>query len=417
MISYQGAARDLQEPPEIDLMDVWVIHILELVPQHLQKQAGMIKELLEEMQDNYLLSMKKATVDFVLSDPDGTYRKKGAVSPHKEELKTMSCKESFQTARNTLSKKLHTYKPSMIALVHLWDISYRHLRLVDVQKIGQRNEPIDLLKFQQIAMKDVAIAKDKLLTVWLPEVQNIFCQGGELKLLPSITHKAQFEEFFSCTGILMSTQLQQLVLASMQDYTNLLCKSPTSIRAYEHAGIFLRLKAKNGSIVFEPAIDDFEAILTNVYDTMVRTVEAVPRVETKLYSLKEGKKNLNAVILDEVIEREKQRVRAELAQHSLALLEQVRLFDRHSALVTQQAEAELEEFLSQEHSFEEFVYEVSRQKSCIKDVELTSQKVFRLGMFEVHCEDLISFLVKQVQALVNKTLSHMTNALNEDNKR
>uniref|UniRef100_A0A8C4QMM7 Uncharacterized protein n=1 Tax=Eptatretus burgeri TaxID=7764 RepID=A0A8C4QMM7_EPTBU len=348
------------------MKDVWVIHILELVPQHLQKQAGMIKELLEEMQDNYLLSMKKATVDFVLSDPDGTYRKKGAVSPHKEELKTMSCKESFQTARNTLSKKLHTYKPSMIALVHLWDISYRHLRLVDVQKIGQRNEPIDLLKFQQIAMKDVAIAKDKLLTVWLPEVQNIFCQGGELKLLPSITHKAQFEEFFSCTGILMSTQLQQLVLASMQDYTNLLCKSP------------------------------------------------------------EGKKNLNAVILDEVIEREKQRVRAELAQHSLALLEQVRLFDRHSALVTQQAEAELEEFLSQEHSFEEFVYEVSRQKSCIKDVELTSQKdggkqdkkkVFRLGMFEVHCEDLISFLVKQVQALVNKTLSHMTNALNEDNKR
>uniref|UniRef100_UPI00358E354F dynein axonemal heavy chain 7-like n=1 Tax=Myxine glutinosa TaxID=7769 RepID=UPI00358E354F len=399
------------------MKEVWVIHILELVPQHLKKWADMIKELLEEMQDEYLFSMKKATVDFVLSDPDGTHQKKGAVYPHREELKTTFWKESFQTARNTLSKKLHTYKPSMIALVLLWDSSYRKLRLVDVQEMRQRNESIDLLKFQQIAMKDIAIAKDKLLTLWLPEVQNIFRQGKEQKLVPSITNKAQFEEFFRCTGILMSTQLQQLALVSMEDYTNLLCKSPTSIRAYEHAGLFLRLKTKNGSIMFEPEIADFEAILTNVYDTMVRAIEALPRVETKLYSLKEGKKTLNAVILDEVIETEKQRVRAELAQHSLTLMEHVRLFDRHSALVTQQAEAELQEFLNQEHSFEEFVHEVLRQKSRINDVELTSQKVFRLGMFEVHCEDLISLLVKQVQVLVNKTLSHMSNSLYEANKQ
>lgn len=58
----------------------------------------------------------------------------------------------------------------------------------------------------------------------------------------------------------------------------------TSTRAYEHSGFILRLILEGDKITFEPPFDDFEVVLLNVYDVIVKASVVVPRVETKLYS-------------------------------------------------------------------------------------------------------------------------------------
>ena len=58
----------------------------------------------------------------------------------------------------------------------------------------------------------------------------------------------------------------------------------TSIRAFEHSGFILRLILEDTKIIFEPSIEDFEIVLLNLYDVMVKASGVVPRVETKLYS-------------------------------------------------------------------------------------------------------------------------------------
>ena len=57
-----------------------------------------------------------------------------------------------------------------------------------------------------------------------------------------------------------------------------------STRAYEHSGFILRLILENTEIKYEPSFKDFEIVLLNVYDVMIKSVGIVPRVETKLYS-------------------------------------------------------------------------------------------------------------------------------------
>lgn len=57
-----------------------------------------------------------------------------------------------------------------------------------------------------------------------------------------------------------------------------------SVRAYEHPGFVLKLILKQNKIIFEPDFKDFEVALLTVYDTMVKCVSLVPRVETQLYS-------------------------------------------------------------------------------------------------------------------------------------
>ena len=57
-----------------------------------------------------------------------------------------------------------------------------------------------------------------------------------------------------------------------------------SMRAYEHSGFVLRLILDGSSIKYEPDFGDFEVVLLNVFDVMIKAVGVVPRIETKLYS-------------------------------------------------------------------------------------------------------------------------------------
>ena len=52
----------------------------------------------------------------------------------------------------------------------------------------------------------------------------------------------------------------------------------------EHPGFVMRLVIDGDAIKFEPDFNDFEIVLINVYDVMLKAVTIVPRVETKLYS-------------------------------------------------------------------------------------------------------------------------------------
>ncbi len=57
-----------------------------------------------------------------------------------------------------------------------------------------------------------------------------------------------------------------------------------STRVHEHPGFIVRLILDGSAIRYEPDFSDFQVVLLNVYDVIVKTVGVVPRVETKLYA-------------------------------------------------------------------------------------------------------------------------------------
>lgn len=64
---------------------------------------------------------------------------------------------------------------------------------------------------------------------WFPEVQTIFYQGNKRKQVPSNQEQEKLESFFNCAATLMTENLQQLTLLSIDDYTDLLCQPPVSL--------------------------------------------------------------------------------------------------------------------------------------------------------------------------------------------
>lgn len=59
-------------------------------------------------------------------------------------------------------------------------------------------------------------------------MQKIFYQSNKKKQIPSYTSTAKLEAFFRCAATLMTRQLQQLLLQSIQDFTDLIVQPAVS---------------------------------------------------------------------------------------------------------------------------------------------------------------------------------------------
>nr|XP_033800562.1 dynein heavy chain 7, axonemal [Geotrypetes seraphini] len=391
--------------------DSWLQNVLDLVPSHLKGYTEIIYELSDEMREDYLLSVKKAIVDFVLKDPRLKEEdKKQDIPEHRIELEIVPkpWKKSFLSNYSFIRENLHSINPTMAAVLDLWQSSFGTLRLLDVEEFHDREEAMELSVFQNIAMKHIDGAKEKLLKEWFPEVQNIYYQGNKRKLIPSSNNNAKITSFFNCAATLMNEQLQNLTLLSMQDFTDLIVQSPDSVRTFEHPGFIMRLILDNGSVTFEPEVSDFEIVLLNVYDVMLKAVNLIPRVETKLFTEWPGSKvNLKPIILDEIVEEHKRKVKEVVANDSILPQEHLKLFDKYSFLITKQADLDVDQFLTEEHTFEETMKEVLRYQNLAEEIQYDSRKYIRLGMYELHCDELIRALAKRSEAICGKLITKM----------
>eukprot|EP00058_Branchiostoma_floridae_P012957 XP_002598445.1 hypothetical protein BRAFLDRAFT_83261 [Branchiostoma floridae] len=394
--------------------DSWLDHVLSLVPDKLKHLDELIENLSDEMREDYLLSVKKAIVDFVLRDPrEKDDDKKEEVLEHRAELDVVPkpWNRSYLSALAAMQQDLNITNPTMLAVLDLWHVSFGNLRLVDIEEFHRRPDSMELSVFQNLVMKHIESAKEKLLKKWFPEVQNIYYQGNKRKQVPNNHNGRKLEMFFNCAATLMTSHLQSLALSSIQDYTDLLCQPPTSIRAYEHPGFVMRLILDNVSIKFEPDFKDFEIVLLNVFDVMIKAVNVVPRSGNR------SKATLKPVILDEILDNAKEKVKEIIAAESTGPNQHLRNFDKYQYLVNKQAEQDVDQFLAETHSFPEYAQEVKKYQDLIDDITYNSRKVIRLGMFELHCDELIRGLAKRAETLMNKLLQRMSRDHQEANRK
>ncbi|XP_025904004.1 dynein heavy chain 7, axonemal [Nothoprocta perdicaria] len=392
----------------------WLDHVLALIPPRLKVLEESIHLLSDEMKEDYLLSVKKSIVDFVLRDPreKDEDKKKVFLPPHRAEIEVVPkpWSKSFLSAYSYIKENLHAVNPTILAVLHLWESSFRDLRLIDTAIFRNKQGAAELSSFQIKAMREIGNSKVILSRKWFPEVQNIFYQGNRKKQIPSSANSVALASFFSCAATLMTRQLENLLLYSIQDFTDLIVQPAKSVLAYEHPGFILRLILENDCIKFEPNFSDCEDILLNVYTVMIKALSDIPRVETKLFSKwpkDDAAKVLKPVILDEVLDEHRKRIREEIVKESAAPMEHLKLYDKYSFLVKKQADRDIEKFLTQKHTFEEITREITKYNELSKEIQYTCRKYLRLGMFELHCDELINALANRADNISGKIIAKM----------
>jgi len=390
----------------------WLQHVLQMVPDSLKLGLDdYIDSLSDEMREDYLLSVKKAIVDFVLRDPrEKDEDKEEELLPHRAELMQVPkpWKKSFFASRSIMEQDLLVTNPTMAGVLDLWYRSFGNLCLVNTKDVLTRPESMELAFFQNLMMRYIEMAKDTLLKKWFPEVQNIYYQGNKKRQLPSNQNMKRLEGFFNAAGVLMTNILQELALSSIDSYAKIFCPPKTSVNVYEHPGFIVRLILEDREIKFEPDFNDFTIVLLNVFDVMIKAVMVVPRVETKLYSEWPGsKKYLKPVIANEIVEDLKEKVKEVIVRESAGPKEHVRTYDKYTALISKEADADVDRFLLEGHNFSDFVEEVKKYGNLVNEIQYNSQKIIRIGMYEVHCDELIRGLCKRADNLRGRLLQRM----------
>ena len=103
-------------------------------------RAEQQQKLIEEVKEGFILSVKKAIVDFVLQDPsECDNRIRQYDSAERQELLEMSktWKNSFQHALVKIQKSLHVVNPCLAQVLDLWYKSFRYGLFLMSSNFGQ----------------------------------------------------------------------------------------------------------------------------------------------------------------------------------------------------------------------------------------------------------------------------------------
>lgn len=105
-------------------------NVMSLITEKLRKaHQQKVVDLSDEVREDYLLSVKKAIVDFVLRDSreNDADKPKESRPEYKEELDVVPkpWHASFERSKYDISKNLHSINPCMQQVLLLWYTSFR----------------------------------------------------------------------------------------------------------------------------------------------------------------------------------------------------------------------------------------------------------------------------------------------------
>ncbi|XP_034234713.1 dynein heavy chain 7, axonemal isoform X2 [Thrips palmi] len=381
--------------------------ILHLVPTKLKKWKDLRRALTQEVKEDFLMSVKKAIVDFVLQDTaEGDMRIPEEDTEERRTLKTISksWSASYAAVRNKNLHNLHAVNPCMAQVLDLWQKNYTELRLLELQELSKARLAVDLMEFQTWSRKAIDSARNKLLNVWYPSIQSIYSQGYKKKLVPSTENKTANRNFFNCLATLMSYQLQCLGLSSLHDYMHFI-----NDIGYSNPGFKVHLNLRQKTIQFEPAFHMYRDILCKLLDLLVESVGDLPRMESRLYADWDGPvEELHPVIPEDLIESYKENIKELIEEHRIGVEMRVEDFDPYIKLVNSEAQEELEVFLSEEHNFEEYCAEVKKYYKLQVEMPMNLEHTITMGIFDMHRAEFIGALVHSAKNLKEQLLARMT---------
>jgi dynein heavy chain, axonemal len=115
------------------LEEIRLKNIKQLLSERLRKNfSQFVIELSDEVKDDYLLSVKKAIVDFVLKDSTDEFKKpKSKLPEYRLELEIVPkpWHHKFEKSKNDIAKNLHSTNPCMTQVLKIWDTTFRFEKL------------------------------------------------------------------------------------------------------------------------------------------------------------------------------------------------------------------------------------------------------------------------------------------------
>lgn len=123
-----------------------------MIPKNLLKWKNELDILVDEVKSEYLISVKKAIIDFVLEDTAQKKMKKVELTPARLEVKEMAFRwrHKFNENRRVIGNILFSINPCLAQTLEIWHVNFKNLTLVNVDILATKREAYEMAEFTVI---------------------------------------------------------------------------------------------------------------------------------------------------------------------------------------------------------------------------------------------------------------------------
>lgn len=234
------------------------------------------------------------------------------------------------------------------------------------------------------------------------------------------------ESFFNTVAARMAAHIRQLVNSSLEDFAQFFeeysdgndfkSKTPETVYRvmdFSRKPVFIqRLYADGPKIAFDPTNQDIRSMLQRCIKHIVNGAAHIPRIESHLFDSKTKLLVRHVRIDEEIVENITQRVLYVLTKNLPGPQLYLHEYDQYQNLLNNKSEGETNEFLRQQHTLDEFQFEIKQKTELANEIML--KRIWApLNLFNLDCRDLNEHLIKIVQKLRDKLVQHCI----EDNSK
>ncbi|XP_026532204.1 dynein heavy chain 12, axonemal [Notechis scutatus] len=412
--NYLFMKKCVESNPVVPIQQEWLISMLTLVPQSLMEgkdREKLVEELLNEITDDYEMSMKRFMVRSVLIKPEVKlleYEKEGplAVEPVGLDF-SRPWHKSFIQARKQIFENLHILHPTLRLLLETGYITFSNLLIVDVSGFRSKG-PIECESLQNDVSIKCLKTEEKILNTWYPRVINLFTRKEALEgVKPD-----QMDSFYNCVATLMSNQLKELLKRSVEAYVKLF-----DLEDQRWLPLFkMELTFDDEKMDFYPSFHDLEDTLLCIITLISQTLQNVQTIHSWL-----GGTNIVTTIdtelPDHVIAWASFVLKTALNENLKGAKAHFDSYEeKYGWLVDGVADDRIKTFIAEEHSFDEYAELIDEFLNLSTEI-MSLPMIAHFSMVRLDCDDLKQGLCEKAKSFAYKLLDLLASNHREENNK
>ncbi|XP_063282951.1 dynein axonemal heavy chain 12 [Pelobates fuscus] len=413
-LNYLYMKNCVESSPVVPIQKHWLNSILSNVPASLQQgkdREDLVKELLEEVSQDFEKSMKRHLVKSVLVKPEVKGLEAEDSRPLPESPVGLDFSrpwhQKYTQARNRIKANLHVTHPGLRTILDLGFFTFSKLIVVDLSEYRSKG-PVECESLKNNVSLACAKTEEKLLNTWYPKVINLFTNKEAL----SAIKPDKIDSFYTCLSTLMSNQLKDLLQRSIEAYVKLFDDSDL-----RWLPLFkMQLTFDDEKMDFYPSFQDLEEAVLFIVTQISNTLQNIQTAQSWL-SGSSTVQRIEAKLPDHVIQWAISKLK-EAVQHHLE--EPKKHFDTYvesfTWLVDGTASQQVETFLTEKHNFEEYTAFIEQFHSLAKSIA-SLPRWAHFTMIELDCDDLKSGLADKAKSYARFLLEVLTTNHRKENER
>nr|XP_021153643.1 dynein heavy chain 12, axonemal isoform X1 [Columba livia]XP_021153644.1 dynein heavy chain 12, axonemal isoform X1 [Columba livia]XP_021153645.1 dynein heavy chain 12, axonemal isoform X1 [Columba livia]XP_021153646.1 dynein heavy chain 12, axonemal isoform X1 [Columba livia]XP_021153647.1 dynein heavy chain 12, axonemal isoform X1 [Columba livia]XP_021153648.1 dynein heavy chain 12, axonemal isoform X1 [Columba livia] len=397
----------------------WLMSMLRLVPQALMEgkdQQLLTEKLLGEVISDYEKSMKRYMVRSVLVKPDieGLEDEEEAPLPALPVGLDFSSPwhNSFIRAKKQILSKLHILHPTMKTLLDFGYAAFSATLIVDLSSVRLKG-PVDCDSLKTDVSLCCSKSAEKLLNTWYQRVITLFTQQEVLKgVKPD-----QTDSFYKCVDTLMSnqvvcviTQLKDLLTRTVEAFVKLFDPEDRSCLP-----VFkMELTLEEKKMEFYPSFQDLEEAILFIVNRIGQTFENIQTIRSWLMG---DTARLDAELPHHIMEWATSTLKKSIRDNLEDPKEYFENYvERYGWLVDGTAEARIQRFEAEEHTFDEYTAFIDEFLTLKKEI-LSLPEMAYFPMISLNCEDLKQGLVSNANTFAKMLMDRVAANHREENKK